>query len=137
MPGLSSAYTHEGDPRMTRSLQRIQRGITTATETPARLKRTKVTSADPAEEREGVEPAADAAVSGEPVLITEQEVMFSTAAVVTVPSKKTAGARIALLRLRRPFTSSTPDERAAKHRHYPHHYVFLEQALMAREMGRL
>ena len=23
-----------------------------------------------------------------------------------------------------------------KHRHYPHHYVFLEQALMAREMER-
>ena len=27
-------------------------------------------------------------------------------------------------------------ERVATHKHYPHHYVFLEQALMAREMER-
>ena len=122
---------------MPEGLPRIQRGITTATEVPTRLNRPDVAPADSAGGRAGVEPVVGAAASRVPVLITEQEVMFSTAAVVTVPSKKTAGARIALLRLRRPFTSSTPDERAAKHRHYPHHYDFLEQALMAREMGRL
>jgi hypothetical protein len=121
---------------MTESLASIQRRITTATETPTRLKRKKVTPADSAEGRKGVEPALDAAVSGVPVLITEQEVIFSTAAAVTVPSKKNARAWVGLLRPRRPFTRSTADERAAKHRHYPHHYVFLEQALMAREMER-
>jgi hypothetical protein len=78
----------------------------------------------------------DAAVSRVPVLITEQEVLLSTAAAVTVPSKKTAEQWIALLRPRRLFMHSRADERAAKHRHYPHHYVFLEQALMAREMER-
>jgi len=45
-------------------------------------------------------------------------------------------ARIGVLRLGGPFMRSTADERTAKHKHYPHHYVFLEQALMAREMER-
>ena len=121
---------------MTGSRPRIQRGITTATETPTRRKRTKTTPADSAEEREGVEPVVDAAVSGVPVLITEQEVLLSTGAAVTIPSKKNAEQWIALLRPRRLFMHSRADERAAKHRHYPHHYVFLEQALMAREMER-
>ena len=121
---------------MTGSLPRIQRGITTATEAPTRLNRPDVAPAGSAEGRAGVEPVVDAAVSRVPVLITEQEVLFSTAAAVTVPSKKTAGQWIALLRPRRLFMRSTADERAAKHRHYPHHYVFLEQALMAREMER-
>jgi hypothetical protein len=93
---------------MTESLPSIQRRITTATGTPTRLNRPDVAAADSAEGRAGVEPVVDAAVSGVPVLITEQEMLFSSAA----------------------------DERAAKHRHYPHHYVSLEQALMAREMER-
>jgi hypothetical protein len=121
---------------MTESLGSIQRRSTTANETPTRLKRTKVTPADSAAGREGVEPVVDAAVSGVPVLITEQEVIFSTAAAVTLPSKKNARAWVGLLRPRRPFTSPTADERPAKNRHCPHHYVFLEQALMAREMER-
>jgi len=121
---------------MTGSRPRIQRGITTATETPTRRKRTKTTPADSAEEREGVEPVVDAAVSGVPVLITEQEVLLSTGAAVTIPSKKNARAWVGLLRPRRLITRSTADERAAKHKHYPRHYVFLEQALMAREMER-
>jgi hypothetical protein len=121
---------------MTGSRPRIQRGITTATETPTRRKRTKTTPADSAEEREGVEPVVDAAVSGVPVLITEQEVLLSTGAAVTIPSKKNAEQWIALLRPRRLVMHSRTDERDAKHRHDPHHYVFLEQALMAREMER-
>jgi len=121
---------------MTESLPSIQRRITTATGTPTRLNRPDVAAADSAEGRAGVEPVVDAAVSGVPELITEQEVLFSSAAAVSISSKKTAGPWIALLRPRRLFTRSTADERAAKHRHYPHHYVFLEQALMAREMER-
>jgi hypothetical protein len=121
---------------MTGRLPRIRRGITTATEAPTRLNRPDVTPVGSAEGRAGVEPVVDAAVSRVRVLITEQEVLFSTAAAVTVPSKKTAEQWIALLRPRRLFMHSRADERAAKHRHYPHHYVFLEQALMAREMER-
>ena len=121
---------------MTGRLPRIRRGITTATEAPTRLNRPDVTPVGSAEGRAGVEPAVDAAVSRVRVLITEQEVLFSAAAAVTVPSKKTAEQWIALLRPRRLFMHSRADERAAKHRHYPHHYVYLEQALMAREMER-
>ena len=121
---------------MTGNLRRVRRGITTATEAPTRLNRPDVAPVGAAAGRAGVEPVVDAAVPHVPVLITEQEVLLSTAAAVTVPSKKTAEQWIALLRLRRLFMHSRADERAAKHRPYPHHYVFLEQALMAREMER-
>ena len=121
---------------MPEGLPRIQRGITTATEVPTRLNRPAVAPAGSVEGRAGVKPVADTAVSRVPALITEQEVLLSTAAAVTVPSKKTAEQLIALLRQRRLFMHSRADERAAKHKHYPHHYVFLEQALMAREMER-
>jgi hypothetical protein len=119
---------------MTESLPGIQRRIRRATGTPTCLNRPGV--ADSAEGRAGVEPVVDAAVAEAPILITEQEVLFSSAAAVSISSKKTAGQWIALLRPHRLFTRSTADERAAKHRHYPQHYVFLEQALMAREMER-
>jgi hypothetical protein len=121
---------------MTGRVPRIRRGITRATEAPTRLNRPDITPVGSAEGRAGVEPVVDAAVSRVPVLITEQEMLLSTAAAVTVPSKKTAEQWIALLRPRRLFMHSRADERAAKHRHYPHHYVYLEQALMAREMER-
>ena len=77
------------------------------------------------------------AVAEAPILITEQEVLFSSAAAVSISSKKTAGQWIALLRARVACSRvRQAHERAAKHRHYPQHYVFLEQALMAREMER-
>ena len=121
---------------MTESLPRIQRHITTATGMPTRLNRPDVAPAESAEGRAGVESVVEPAVAEAPILITEQEVLFSSAAAVSISSKKTAGQWIALLRPRRPFTRSTVDKRPAKHRHYPQHYVFLEQALMAREMER-
>jgi hypothetical protein len=121
---------------MTESLPRIQRHITTATGMPTRPNRPDVAPADSAEGRAGVESVLEPAVAEAPILITEQEVLLSTAAAVTVPSKKTAEQWIALLRPRRLFMHSRADERAAKHKHYPHHNVFLEQALMAREMER-
>ena len=122
---------------MTESLPRIQRPITTATGMPTRLNRPGLAPVDSAEGRAGVESVLESAVADAPILITEQEMLFSSAAAVSISSKKTAGQWIALLRPRRLFTRSTADERAAKHRHYPHHYVFLEQALMGREMDRL
>ena len=121
---------------MPEGLPRIQRGITTATEVPTRLNRPDVAPADSAEGRAGVESAVEPAVAETPILITEQEVLLSTAAALTVPSKMTAEQWIALLRPRRLFNHSRADERVAKHKHYPGHYVFLEQALMAREMER-
>jgi hypothetical protein len=119
---------------MTGRLPRIRRGTIAATEAPTRLNRPDVAPVGSAEGRAGVEPLVDAAVSRVPVLITEQEVLLSTAAALTVPSKKIAEQWSALLRLGRP--RSAADERAATHKHYPRHYLFLEQALMAREMER-
>ena len=110
--------------------------ITTATGMPTCLNRPGVAPADSVEGRAGVESVVKPAVAEAPILITEQEVLLSTAAGVTVPSKKTAEQWVALLRPRRLFMRSRADERAAKHKHYPSHYVFLEQALMAREMER-
>jgi hypothetical protein len=121
---------------MTESLPRIPRHTTTVTGMPTRLNRPDVAPADSAEGRAGVESVLEPAVAEAPILITEQEVLLSTAAAVRVSSKKTAEQWIALLRPRRLFMHSRADERAAKHKHYPHHYVFLEQALMAREMER-
>jgi hypothetical protein len=123
-------------PPMTESLPSTQRRITAATGTPTRLDRPDVTPVDSAEGRAGAESAVEPVVAEAPILITEQEVRFSTAAAVTVPKKTTAGQRSVMLRLRLLFTRSTADEGAVKHRHYPHHYVFLEQALMAREIER-
>ena len=136
MLGLGSALYARRRSTHDRTWSRIRRGITTATEAPTRLNRPDVAPVGSAEGRADVEPVVDAAVSRVPALITEQEVLLSTAAAVTVPSKQTAEQWIALLRPRRLFMHSRTDERAAKHRHYPHHYVFLEQALMAREMER-
>ncbi|MGA7051913.1 MAG: hypothetical protein WBZ37_11670 [Mycobacterium sp.] len=93
------------------------------------------TAAGSAEGRDGVEPVVDAVASGVPVLITEQEVHFSTAAAVTVPSEKDTRAWVGSLR--RLVTRSTADERAATRRHWPRRYSFLDQASMAREMDRL
>jgi hypothetical protein len=121
---------------MTESLPSIQRHITTATGMPTRLNRPGIAPADSAEGRAGVESVLEPAVAEAPTLITEQQVLLSTAAALKVPSKMTAEQWIALLRPRRLFNHSRADERVAKHKHYPRHYVFLEQALMAREMER-
>ena len=112
---------------MTENLPSTQRRITTATGTPTGLNRTDVAPVDP---------AAELALTETPILITEHEVIFGTAAAVRVPSMRTAGRWIAQLRPRHLFMRSRADERAAKHRQHPHHYDFLEQALMARGMER-
>ena len=75
------------------------------------------------------------AVRRAPILITEHEVAFSTAAAVPLPRTKPTRGVIAALRAT--FLSSRADARPAR-RHYPlRHYAFLEQAAMAREMRRL
>ena len=74
------------------------------------------------------------------ILITEQEVAFSTAAAVPVRPAKTrqraaptAGVVAALHRM---VSSLTPEGRAPR-RYYSNHYDFVEDAAMAREMQRL
>jgi hypothetical protein len=88
---------------------------------------------------EGVETVVEAAVSRAPVLITEEQVMLSTAAAVPLPRTKYARRRITLLR--RLFMTSTVDERPTELRHYPTRrglfYEQLERAAMSREMDRL
>jgi hypothetical protein len=122
---------------MTESLPSIPRRIAVATATSTGLNRPDVAPADPVMGRPGVESGVESAVAEAPILITEQQVIFGTAAALGTPGKKTANQWIALLRPRRLFTRSTAHERAAQYRHYPQHYDFVEQALMAREMDRL
>jgi hypothetical protein len=71
------------------------------------------------------------------VLITTQQVLFSTAAAVGVPREST-GARI-LAAVRRVFAPSAPAQRPSRERpqYYPKRYGFIENAAMARAMERL
>jgi hypothetical protein len=75
------------------------------------------------------------AVSQPPVVITEQEVTFSTAAAVPLPRTKRTGRVIAALRAM--FLSSPADARPARRSYPPRRDPFLEQAAMSREMHRL
>ena len=75
------------------------------------------------------------AVSQPPVVITEQEVAFSTAAAVPLPRTKPTRGVIAALRAM--FLSSRADTRPAPRHYPPRRDAFLEQAAMVREMRRL
>jgi hypothetical protein len=68
------------------------------------------------------------------VLITTQEVVFSTAAAVGV-RRETIGGRLVAM-MRRIFATST-DASLPRPRYEPKRYAYLEDALMAREMDRL
>lgn len=75
-----------------------------------------------------------------PVVISEQEVVFSTAAAVTLPRTKPSHRVIAALRAM--FLNSSENALPAPHDDQPRRYpprrdAFLEQAAMAREMRRL
>ena len=75
-----------------------------------------------------------------PVLITVQEVAFSTAAAMPVrPTtlRHWAGApSVVVTAMCRMLPTSTPDVRASRG-NYPKRYSFLEHACMSREMDRL
>jgi hypothetical protein len=75
------------------------------------------------------------AVSQPPVVITEQEVVFSTAAAVSLPRTKPTRRVIATLRAM--FRSSSEDARPIPRHYPPRREAFLEEAAMAREMYRL
>ena len=76
-----------------------------------------------------------------PVLITEQQVLFATAAAVPLQPAKTGrrwveAARAIGASLRAAFVTSSNEARP-KRRHYPPRNDFLEDSSMAREMLRL
>jgi len=73
-------------------------------------------------------------VSSTEVLITTQQVVFSTAAAVGVRREDTGGRLVAIVR--RMFAIST-DAARPRPQYYPKRYVFLEDAAMARAMERL
>ena len=104
---------------MTESLPRIQRHITTATGMPTRLNRPGVAPVDSAEGRAGIESVVDTRSGG------------GADSDHRTRSASQHGGRSDGLRARRP-----PSAAREASEHYPHHYVFLEQALMAREMER-
>ena len=68
------------------------------------------------------------------VLITTQEVAFSTAAAVGVQRENIVRRFVAIMR--RVFATST-DASRPRPRYEPKRYAYLENALMAREMERL
>src|SRR5271167_1925223 len=95
------------------------------------------------ETRDVVAPAEPAlhSVSQAAVLITEQEVLLSTAAAVRAESTPTTRwwtdvARLIAAALRRMVLTSPGDSRQVR-RYVPERYYYLERALMSREMGRL
>jgi hypothetical protein len=71
-------------------------------------------------------------------VITEEQVLFSTAAAVVVPPAKTRrwsdAVHTASTALRAMFAAS---EKPPAQRHYPKRHVWLDNALMSREMYRL
>lgn len=86
-------------------------------------------------------PLADVEVKPAPTLITEQEVIFGTAAALSPPPTRwwTRAARVLAVILAAPtrmFVTTAADSRP-KRRHYPQRYDFIEDARMAREMHRL
>jgi hypothetical protein len=85
------------------------------------------------------EPGNQVGVSA-PILLSEQQVAFSTAAALGVrPAKARRWAvatAVVLAALHRLVLTVTPEKRPPR-RCYSNHYDFLEDACMAREMERL
>ena len=73
-----------------------------------------------------------------PVLITEQQVLFATAAAVPLRPTRTSRRWFEAVRtyLATAFVKAD-SERQPKRRHYPSRHDFLEDSRMAREMMRL
>jgi hypothetical protein len=94
------------------------------------------TTTDPVDESTPQPPSAapSIAVSSPEVLITTQQVAFSTAAAAGV-RRESIGARL-VASVRKMFATPADAPHARRH-DYPKRYAYLENALMAREMERL
>jgi hypothetical protein len=84
----------------------------------------------------------NAELSPTPILITEQEVVFSTSAAVSLPRTKTIrrltdATGVVAATLRQMFLASTARPRPARRHYPPRSGSYLEHGLMAREMHRL
>ena len=77
--------------------------------------------------------ARPAAATDQPTLITEQQVLFATAAVVAAPPLR----RPWLGTMRGAVRALLVGPQTPTRRHSPRRYTYLEQTLMAREMNRL
>jgi hypothetical protein len=89
------------------------------------------------EDRHEISPVIKVRGSAEPTLITEQQVLFNTAAAVALPPAKTrrfSGAVSAVAAAVGGWVASAarPSQPA-----YPKRHVWLDNALMSREMDRL
>lgn len=83
--------------------------------------------------REAAPQTRPAAHIHEPVLITEQQVLFSTAAAVGAPPRHSLAATVT-----HAMSSAVTHWRTREVRpHYPPRMPYLEHSLMAREMDRL
>jgi hypothetical protein len=95
-------------------------------------------SAQPSDVTEDVRPAAATAgpslASQAPILITEQEVAFGTAAAIPVSPERTI--RRWVMAVRELFVSAGDPYRRGRPIH-PRRYGYLEAGCMAREMDRL
>ncbi len=79
--------------------------------------------------------APPAEVTSAEVLISTQQVVLGTAIALGAVRRKSIGGRLVAIARRLIMTST--DASISQQRHYPRHYGFLENALMAREMERL
>jgi hypothetical protein len=82
---------------------------------------------------------APVGVTHEPVVITEQQVLFATAAaaVPLQPAKTRGWVSRVIGAIVAAASVTTVNEDTPKPRHYPQRYDFLESSRMAREMHRL
>jgi hypothetical protein len=90
---------------------------------------------------DAVEQTADGTEARTPVLITEQQVLFATAAAVPLRPARTSRrwtetVRVVAASLKAAFATSSNEARP-KRQHYPARNDFLEDSRMAREMLRL
>ena len=99
---------------------------------PAALADTTEHADEPAPQPLPAAPSPADAASAE-VLITPQQVLFSTAAAAGVRRENTGGLFAAA---RRMFATSTRTPRP-RSQHHPQRYAYLENAAMARAMDRL
>jgi hypothetical protein len=94
----------------------------------------------PDEARETLDEARERLASPAPVLISEHEVALGTAGALRARPKSRRrwfeATNVLLAAMQRSLAPSTREGRPVR-RAYPKHYTYLENACMAREMGRL
>jgi hypothetical protein len=70
-------------------------------------------------------------------LITEQQVLFATAAATTLPSVRPSRWSVAMKSMSQAMSGLVSDSRPPAQRYRARRLAYLEDALMSREMGRL